>query len=147
MIHAVQTGFDEMLKDASHGVYDFTKNGKCSECGSCCSNVLPMTNKEINQVRAYIKKHNIEKQTHCTKVLAKQSIDCQCPFLDYSRAEHKCLIYPVRPMVCREFICNKWDALTKRRIAREPVKLINVAETFYPDTNKILQEYGITIFQ
>ena len=28
---------------------NFTKNGKCSKCGSCCSNFLPLTQSEIKE--------------------------------------------------------------------------------------------------
>lgn len=33
MIGTLQQAYEDM----EHGVYDFTKNGKCSDCGQCCS--------------------------------------------------------------------------------------------------------------
>lgn len=35
---------EQVRRDMEHGVYDFTDNGKCTGCGKCCSNVLPLTN-------------------------------------------------------------------------------------------------------
>lgn len=80
-------------------ITDFTKDGKCSECGSCCSDCLPISKKEIKKIKRYIKKHNIKEQRH---VFA--NIDMTCPFRN--EKERKCEIYPVRPMICRQFMCN-----------------------------------------
>lgn len=56
--------FRQMLKDYSDGTYDFTDNGKCTQCGECCTNILPMTQAEINNIHKYIKKHNVKEQRH-----------------------------------------------------------------------------------
>lgn len=93
-------------EDVEHGNYDNTINGVCSECGECCSNRLPMSQKEINQIKIYIKEHNIVEQKHGVFALAKASIDLTCPFLDDTKKIHKCTIYPVRPQVCKEYICS-----------------------------------------
>ena len=122
----------EMLTEFKNGLYDFTKDGKCSECGGCCSDLLPMTNKEINTIRHYIKKHNIQRQLHGVNVLAKEVHDHQCPFLDLTKPNKKCLIYEVRPQICKDFVCNKWNTQDKVRIASMPVHVISVTETFYP---------------
>lgn len=81
-------------------ITDFTVNGKCSECGKCCSDVLPLSDNEVNRIKAYIKKHGIKEQRH--NVL--MGIDLTCPFRD--DANKKCLIYSIRPAICRQFMCN-----------------------------------------
>jgi Fe-S-cluster containining protein len=81
-------------------VTDFTKDGKCSSCGQCCSNLLPLSDKEIKVIKQYIKKHNIKEQRHNVMV----GVDMTCPFRD--EANRKCLIYEIRPQICREFMCN-----------------------------------------
>lgn len=81
-------------------ITDFTDNGKCSNCGQCCSNLLPMSNKEIKQIKHYIKKHHIKEQRHNVA----SGVDMTCPFRD--EANKKCLIYEIRPAICREFMCN-----------------------------------------
>ena len=42
--------FEQMLKEFSDGTYNLTCNGKCTECGECCSNLLPMTDDEIENI-------------------------------------------------------------------------------------------------
>ena len=79
---------------------DSTTNGKCSGCGSCCSNILPLTMEEVRQIKAYIKQHNIKEQRN--NVL--MGVDMSCPFRD--ERNKKCLIYSIRPAICREFMCN-----------------------------------------
>ena len=81
-------------------ITDFTENGKCSNCGQCCSNLLPMSEQEIKRIKAYIKKHRIKEQRHNVAV----GIDMTCPFRD--EANRKCLVYEVRPAICRKFMCN-----------------------------------------
>lgn len=59
-------------------ITDFTNNGKCFNCGNCCSNLLPMSEKEVKVIKAYIKTHNIKEQRHN----AMQGADMTCPFRD-----------------------------------------------------------------
>ena len=81
-------------------IKDFTVNNKCSNCGKCCSNCLPLSDAEVKRIKAYIKKHNIKEQRHNVA----SGIDMTCPFRD--EANKKCLIYDIRPAICREFMCN-----------------------------------------
>ena len=83
---------------------NFTENVKCSNCGSCCSNMLPMSDAEITRIKQYIKKHKIKEQRH--NVL--NGYDMTCPFRD--EANKKCLIYEIRPEICRQFMCNHTKA-------------------------------------
>ena len=41
----------EVVSNMNSGLYDFTVDGKCSECGSCCSNFIPISSKEIKQIK------------------------------------------------------------------------------------------------
>lgn len=81
-------------------ITDYTENGKCTNCGSCCSNFLPLSDNEILRIEKYVKKHNIKEQRH--NVFA--GYDMTCPFRD--DVQRKCLIYSVRPEICRVFMCN-----------------------------------------
>lgn len=92
---------------------DFTVNGKCSNCGQCCSNMLPMSKREVKRIKAYIKQHDIKEQRHNMLV----GIDMTCPFRD--EANRKCLVYEVRPAICRQFMCNH----TKEDIMRAKLNL------------------------
>lgn len=92
---------EEVMKDMKYGVLDFTKDGKCSGCGQCCSNYLPISSKEIKR---YVKNRHITEQKHNYPSVVV--FDLTCPFLDDSKEKEKCLIYPVRSEICRDFVCN-----------------------------------------
>lgn len=98
--------FESMIKDFSNGTYDFTEKGKCTGCGACCSNLLPMTDDEILVIKKYVKSNNIKEKSHIVAPLATPIIDLTCPFLDDSKSCEKCAIYEVRPKICRDFICD-----------------------------------------
>mgnify|MGYP004729585483 FL=1 len=88
------------------GVYDFTDNGKCTQCGACCSNYLPMTQKEIATIHRFVKKHDIKEFKHLFPV-SNDTFDMTCPFMDDSKQKEKCRIHSVRPEICKQFICSK----------------------------------------
>lgn len=94
----------KQLADMESGVYDYTVDGKCSNCGSCCSNLLPVSAKEIKTIKRYIQKHGITEQRHRYPT-TNPVPDMTCPFR--SESERKCLIYDVRPAICRDFQCDK----------------------------------------
>ena len=98
------TIFDEIRQEMEDGVYDFTQNGQCSNCGSCCSRFLPVSGKEVKAIRRYVQKKKIRGQKHLYPVASVQD-DWTCPFR--SESERKCLIYEVRPAICRDFQCDK----------------------------------------
>ena len=121
----------DILNDMKHGLYDFTKDGHCSGCGACCSRYLPVTQKEINQIRRYTSKHHIKQADHGTAVLAKPVHDANCPFLDLTKKEKKCTIYEVRPMICRDFICT--GTKPSRELIRADVKTVDFVKEFFDD--------------
>ena len=78
-------------------VTDFTKNGECSGCGSCCSNYIPMTKKEFKVLKRWVKRNHFKPRRSI------DLLDLTCPFLDVDN--HKCSCYTVRPEACRSFLC------------------------------------------
>ena len=108
-------------------VIDFTVNGECSNCGECCSNLLPLDDVEVRTIKRYIKKHRI-KESH-SGIPLNAEIDMTCPFLDNSKV-HKCRIYHIRPKICRFFICNKKTNIEEAK-AMINCRIINMRETFY----------------
>ena len=124
--------FEDIKRDAEHGVYDFTKDGKCSECGNCCSRYLALNKREINTIRNYIKRHGIVQQKHAQFVYAKPVMDWMCPFLDDTKPNHKCTIYEVRPLICREFHCDNWYKTDRDNIIyRSKLRSVDVTELFF----------------
>lgn len=83
-------------------------NGKCSNCGDCCIPWLPLTNEEIKVIKDYISKHNIKP----IPLREGNNYYFDCCFHD--RKNKRCTIYPVRPEVCRNFICSASNKKIKK---------------------------------
>lgn len=96
----------EATEEMNSGVYDFTDDGKCTQCGACCSRYLPMTQKEADVIHRFVKKHDIKEFKHLFPV-SNDTFDMTCPFMDDSKQKEKCRIYSVRPEICKQFICSK----------------------------------------
>lgn len=83
-------------KEPSDKITDKTENGKCSNCGSCCTDYVIISEKEIKSIKKWLKHHpEVEDKT----------FSFLCPFRD--PVKRCCQIYPVRPNLCRSFKCNK----------------------------------------
>jgi Fe-S-cluster containining protein len=121
---------EEMLNDMKHGVYDKTDNGRCVGCGECCSNALPMRQKEIKIIQRYIKEHGIKEQK-APAVFAKQPFDMTCPFMRKDVSKDRCTIYPVRPEICRDFKCDKARHNDWFHGSMDGFMLIDVRATFF----------------
>lgn len=94
---------EQMLNDMKDGVYDFTKDGKCSQCGQCCGRYLPISEKELKEIKRYVKKHRIKPQRHLMPSV-EPTLDLTCPLRNDS--ERKCMAYNVRPAICKFFRCD-----------------------------------------
>jgi len=115
-------------------ITDFFVDNKCSECGQCCSNALPLSNHEINTIKAYIKRHGIKAQSQPVNVMAKRLVDFTCPFLDDSKPSHKCTIYEVRPQICRLFTCRKYSMQDiAKKLSDVQRRKCDVRQTFFED--------------
>lgn len=121
------------MKQTEITIKDFTKDGKCSNCGECCSNILPMSRKDIKRIKAYVKQHNIKEQRHNALV----GIDMTCPFRD--EANRKCLIYEIRPAICRCFMCNHTtEDIQKSKIdLHEMYEPVFMRATFFGNTEDV----------
>ena len=98
---------------------DNTKDGRCTCCGECCSNMIALTRTDVARIRRYMKAHNITAPEDHTKAYGvlkanpNKTLDLTCPFLVIKKLgaacgkqEASCRIYPVRPAVCRAFTCE-----------------------------------------
>ena len=120
----------QMLSDMKNGVCDFTKDGKCSNCGQCCSNFLPISQKEADAIARYMKKNGIKE--HINRPPTTQpTMDWTCPFRN--EAERKCDIYPVRPAICRDFKCDKpaKGIMADRGMYEGKYGIADMRETFF----------------
>ena len=66
----------------------------CDKCAACCRDLLWVTEKEIYDLRWYIKEHHIKDQNGMIDL---------CPFLTMGG---KCAVYTKRPLICRVFECH-----------------------------------------
>lgn len=125
-------------------IYSQIQNFKCQQCHQCCGPIIWFKPEEI-LIKEYMNDHNLTPIVWTTEEFKRHQM--KCPYLE----QHTCLIYPVRPIVCRlqgvisDLPCritanaqpmNK-DKITK--IYTEFVKLIkqtNGMHTFYT-THKI----------
>lgn len=97
-----KTNIAEIYKTIAEGKVEITDNticGKCSKCGECCSCFLPICQEELDIIQKYVVKNKIKPQT---QMIVMQNRLC-CPYYNGK----KCLIYEVRPLICKEFYCNK----------------------------------------
>ena len=125
---------EQMIKDMENGVYDFTKDGKCSQCGACCSDLLPISESEYSRIKRYIKKRNIKEQEHTVPAVLRErpKLDLTCPFLNENKKTEKCSIYPVRPAICRFFVCDDpQGAKNHPELYEEERVPVSMRETFF----------------
>lgn len=120
--------FEQVMEATRHcmeqGCYNFTKNGKCSKCGNCCSALLPLKSSEIAALRRLIKKRGIKPHEQPKVVVA---VDLTCPFLT---DDNLCSIYDERPFICRVFKCDSKPTEEDVMAINEPLIPTNVRELF-----------------
>lgn len=122
---------EDVYRDMESGVFDFTDNGRCVGCGQCCSDLLPVSAKEIKEIKRYIKKHRIAEQKHFIPTADGLQFDLTCPFR--SDSERKCLIYKLRPAVCKDFKCDNTSKGIKanKDLYHGRYSVVSMRETFY----------------
>lgn len=123
------------LATCTNKIIDKTINGKCSKCGECCSNFLPISQEELNIIQKYVIENNIKPQT---EILVMEN-RLACPYWN-----HKCLIYEVRPLICKEFYCNKkMDAETFEKFKDKkiiPVDMWEIAKEIEKQRKELNKE-------
>lgn len=93
--------------------------GKCSKCGECCTPFLPIDQKEFYRISEYVIENNIKPQ----KQMLVMENKLTCPYYNGK----KCLIYEVRPLICKEFYCyKKPDVDTSKRLLKEKRTAVNM---------------------
>ena len=128
-MQSVISFFESVKRGMEDNIYNFTKDGKCSGCGCCCSNLLPMSQKEVDVIHRYLKKRNVKECKHLLPV-AKQALDMTCPFRDNDKKI--CTIYEVRPEICKQFICdNEKRAKHNRKLLGQTRHIVDVRSEFF----------------
>lgn len=114
-----------MEESRNSPITNYTKNGKCSQCQSCCSNILPLTKLEVLRIKNYVDKYKI-KEFKILVPTAEYHVDMTCPFANQDK--NICTIYEIRPRICRDFMCNKPPP---KNIKLEDYNVTFIREKFY----------------
>lgn len=129
---------DALNHVASDVVNHCDSDGNCSRCGGCCTDFLRLTEKEIEEIKKFVK-------SYCLKDCYRDDVSqgrvvFMCPFCleppgIHPMLKHTCLIQPVKPEICRLFKCdmsreelakNKyWNSIDKSK------RLISMREEFF----------------
>ena len=107
----------------------------CQHCGECCSNLLPLSQCEIQNIKAFILEHNIQPVQHEKDF---DGYDASCPFLN---EDNRCNIYNIRPLICKVFTCNR----KAPKLYRENRELCDLRETFFGETQAFSQKFIIQL--
>lgn len=134
-----------IITNKSISITNFTCNGKCSNCGQCCGDILHLSKAEIKRIDNYLKKHDIKQTPRCVLV----EYDNTCPFRDNEKKI--CKIYEVRPDICRVYKCDKTpeEAVRNREFNNEGKLPRSMRNLFFCDTKGaewILNILGKPIF-
>lgn len=75
-------------------IYAQIPSFECKHCQQCSNPIMWCKPEEIN-IKDYVKKHNISYMAWTDEEFKHHHM--KCPYL----TDNKCIIYPVRPLVCR----------------------------------------------
>lgn len=95
--------FTQSLTQDNFTPVNLSKNGECIECSSCCSIFTPISIEELKILKRLFTGKIIK---NYVKILNenKEGFSATCPFSDFETK--KCLIYNLRPSVCKTFHCD-----------------------------------------
>ena len=107
---STKSSVGEFLQHQINGKVVDLKNPNCNNCNECCSLLSMITPEEYNFYLKYFstdkKGREIFKQgvTRWVEVGRRSnSFNMMCPFISKTK---RCLIYPIRPRICKEFHCS-----------------------------------------
>jgi len=119
-------------RETEHQLTNYTLDGKCANCGACCSGYLPLSAQEIRRIHEYVDRHSIHEQHNGIAVMVGPMLDMTCPFRD--NIHKRCLIYDARPEICRSFQCDQPMKVIEERKRRfkEKNRYIMMRLEFFP---------------
>ena len=135
--------FEDFLLDLKNKLFSskYVLKGKCKKCGACCRNILFSTHdgyvKSKEVFLAMQKKHRYYRNFKISGVVSDKqdfqngALTFECKFISKN---NKCLIYPFRPLFCRDYPSKNQDL-----IYSGVTMLDNCG--FYFDINRKFDEY------
>ena len=119
-------------------IVNHTICGKCSNCGECCTDILPLSEEEVYKIKEYMRNHKLLENN-------KEAGNFICPFRN--QALKKCDIYEVRPFICQKFKCDtppQKAEFTRDEITKSRKSYSMKYEFFNNDNNLfLLKKMGI----
>lgn len=115
---------------------DLTVDGQCSRCGGCCSSILPVTDRELAEMKAYADRAGFVPSIPGNP--EDDTVYMMCPFLQPKTVlttKRTCAVYDARPEICRSFICSNTNGRTQEEYMRQtgghmPPKAVNVWKAY-----------------
>ena len=77
-----------------NGIYDLIPSFHCQHCQQCSNPIIWFKAEEIN-IKEFLKLHHLSYLTYSDEEFGQNQL--KCPYL----SKNRCMIYPVRPLVCR----------------------------------------------
>jgi Fe-S-cluster containining protein len=126
----------EIIEKFANGKYkpiNLTCNGKCSKCGECCGNILPIDQEDLEKIKDYVLKNEILPQKQI--LVMKQKL--QCPYYNGNK-EKGCSIYMARPKICKIFKCDEIPGYEQFLTLKDtiPVNMWELALAIEKEMNK-----------
>ena len=86
-------------------------NNECSKCGKCCTPFLPMSKNEVKNIERFLKQNpEIIKKALENNPIQDNKVIIRCCFFK----DNNCMIYPVRPFICRAYKCNQSSEIMEK---------------------------------
>ena len=124
-------------------ITNYTCDGKCSNCGQCCGDLLNLSHKEVKVIKDYLRHH---RDIKATPMSVMALIDNTCPFRD--NENKKCKIYEVRPEICRRFKCDytEEDIFKTRDMINKVRQLHSMRQLFFKDDRNAQAFFKLGMF-
>jgi len=126
--------------DSLEKIYLSIPNSNCLHCHQCCGPIVWFEPEEL-LIKKFLEEHKIKKILWTIEEFKKNQM--RCPYI----INNRCIIYPVRPIVCRlqgnipELKCKKLN--NNKMISRKKLNKIRKDYiTLIKQTNKINVFYG-----
>ena len=112
MLNRVRTFFEDVCFNIKNKLFSskYVIKGKCKKCGKCCRNILFSTKdgyvksvetfKNMQKKYRYYRNFRISGKVKDKMEFQNGALTFECKFIS---KKNKCLIYPFRPIFCRDY--------------------------------------------
>lgn len=112
MLNRVRTFFEDVCFNIKNKLFSskYVIKGKCKKCGKCCRNILFSTKdgyvksvetfKNMQKKYRYYRNFRISGTVKDKMEFQNGALTFECKFIS---KKNKCLIYPFRPIFCRDY--------------------------------------------